>query len=305
LPTSIVRSTPCLSVIVLGAALAAAPDEYRATREAFLEQINAVRAAAAVRPLRLSIDLSDTAQALAEEAATSGPGAHGSSPAEAARLAAQSGYETRIIGEVVAEADGDIASVVAGWRQSGEPSSGEVISPVYRELGLGVAFRTSRPIYVLLLAISWDDSFHETTDPLKDLEAARERMLARVNRERTSRGLAPLRRHSRLDEAAQSHANDMLARHYYSHDSPEGKTALDRERAKGYRAGEAGENIARGQDSIDEVMDAWMQSKTHREHLLSPLFIDVGFGVAFGRRPGGYEIIWVQDFARPVGRGRT
>ena len=37
----------------------------------------------------------------------------------------------------------------------------------------------------------------------------------------------------------------------------------------------------------------------HREHLLSPDFSDVGFGVAFGRDSTGYIILWVQDFARP------
>ena len=160
------------------------------------------------------------------------------------------------------------------------------------------------PLYVLLLALSWEDYFHEQTGLLKDLEHVREQMLARVNRERASRGLTPLRRHPSLDEAAQAHADDMFRRRYYSHDSPDGKTAIDRELAKGYRARYAGENIARGQYSVDEVMDGWMESKTHRDHLLSPTFNDVGFGLAFGKNPGGYEILWVQNFGRPKGRER-
>jgi uncharacterized protein YkwD len=205
---------------------------------------------------------------------------------------------------VTAEADGDVASVVAAWRDGGGTPAAEIVGRDYREMGLGVAIRNDRPLYVLLLGLSWEDYFHEQTDPLKNLEGMRERMLARVNRERTSLGFAPLRRHPRLDEAAQAHADDMFARRYYSHDTPEGKTALDREQAKGYRAKYAGENIARGQYSIDEVMDGWMQSKTHREHLLSPTYNDVGFGLAFGKNPGGYEILWVQDFGRPKGRER-
>jgi uncharacterized protein YkwD len=277
------------------------PDTYQATREAFLVQINAVRAAASVQALRLSSVLSDAAEVLAlEEAAGHG----GSSIEEAARRAAKLGYETRLIAEVTAEADGDVASVVAGWRDSGSTPASAILGRDYREAGLGVAIRNDRPLYVLLLGQSWADYFREQTEMLKSLEGVRERMLARVNRERTSRGLSPLRRHPRLDEAAQSHADDMLARRYYSHDSPEGKKALDREQAKGYWAKYAGENIARGQYSIEEVMNGWMESKTHREHLLSPTFDDVGFGLAFGKNPGGYEILWVQDFGRSRSRER-
>src|SRR5215475_13180112 len=49
----------------------------------------------------------------------------------------------------------------------------------------------------------------------------------------------------------------------------------------------AGENIARGQFSIEEVIKGWMGSPQHREHLLSSEFADVGFGLAFGRNMTG------------------
>jgi uncharacterized protein YkwD len=167
-----------------------------------------------------------------------------------------------------------------------------------------VSFKTETPVYVLLFALSWKDFFHEKTSGFADLERVRREMLARVNRERAAHGLAPLHRHPRLDDAAQAHAQDMFTRRYYSHDTPEGKSAMDRIQAVGYRARYAGENIARGQYSVDEVMDGWMESKTHREHLLSPIFDDVGFGLAFGKNSGGHEILWVQNFGRPKGRER-
>ena len=274
---------PALSRLLLSACclLGATADGYQSTREAFLEQINSVRASASAGPLRLSAALSEAAQALADEDAAALHEAGGSSAEEAARRAARGGYETRLISEMTADADGDVASVVAGWRAS-EGTRAEILSRSYREMGLGVAIRKDRPLYVLLLALSWGDDFREQTDALKNLESMRERMLSRVNRERASRGLPPLRRHPGLDAAAQAHADDMLTRRYYAHDTPEGRTALDREKANGYQARYAGENIARGQYSIDEVMDGWMQSKAHREHLLSPTFADVGFGLAFG-----------------------
>jgi uncharacterized protein YkwD len=44
--------------------------------------------------------------------------------------------------------------------------------------------------------------------------------------------------------------------------------------------------------------DGWMGSPVHQEHLLSSVPNEVGFGLAFGKIPGGYEIIWVQNFGR-------
>ena len=289
-----------LRVIVIGSLLAAlglqTQDDYEATRDAFLEQINATRAVVSARPLRLSAALSEVAQRRADEMAAE-DGVPGPAGEEDARRALALGYDARVLSEFTAQADGDLQSVVAGWQSKGGTT--EFTGSDYREMGLGVSLRRDMPIYVLVLALSWKDFFYERTDSLHDLEGVRGQMLARVNRERASRGLTPLRRHPRLDEAAQAHADDMFRRGYYSHDTPEGATALERARAKGYRAKSAGENIARGQYSVDAVMKGWMGSPTHREHLLSPRFSDVGFGLAFGKGPGGYEILWVQDFGHP------
>jgi uncharacterized protein YkwD len=287
--------------LLLGAVLAA-PDDYQSTREIFVEQINAIRAAGRVQPLRLSRPLCSVAQGRADEIAA-GHELHAAAP-EDSRRASEAGYEPRLVSEIVASADGDVGAVLAEWREKDGVSARELVGTAYREVGIGMSFRKDPPVYVLLFALSWEDFFREKTAGFADLERMRREMLARVNRERTGRGLAPLRRHPRLDDAAQAHAQDMFQRRYYSHDTPEGRTAMDRIQALGYRAHYAGENIARGQYSVDEVMDGWMESKTHREHLLSPVFDDVGFGLAFGKNPGGYEILWVQNFGRPKGRER-
>lgn len=278
-------------------------DPYKATREEFLAQINAARSAVAAAPLKLSALLSEVAQSRADEIAA-GRDVQGPAGEEDSRRASKLGYEPHVISEVTAEADGDVGSVVAAWLRDGGDSAAEIVGADYRQMGVGVSFQRDVPLYVLVLSLSWEDFFHERTDLLKKPERMRERMLASVNRERLEHKLAPLRRHPRLDEAAQAHADDMFRRRYYSHDSLEGKTALERVQARGYRARYAGENIARGQYSVDEVMKGWMESPTHREHILSPVFNDVGFGLAFGKNPGGYEILWVQNFGRPKGRER-
>ncbi len=282
---------------------ASARDEYQDTREALVEQINAARRAAGVKPVRLSAPLSTVAQLRAEEV-SAGRGSQ-EPAAEDIRRAAKAGYEARLLSEVEAQADGDVETVVAGWREEGGGTAKELLGADYREVGLGVGRRDDVPLYVFLFAFSWDDFFREKTGLLADLERVRREMLERVNSERAARHLPPLRRHPRLDDAAQTHATDMLARRYYGHDTPEGKTVMDREKAKGYRATFAGENIARGQYSVKEVMDGWMGSPVHQEHLLSTMLTEVGFGLAFGKTPEGYQVIWVQDFGRIQKKGRV
>lgn len=281
---------------------AAALDDYQATREALVEQINLLRKSAGVSALRLSAQLTTLAQERAAEIAR-GKKTSPLADDDAKRLTA-AGYESRLVSEIEARTDGDVESVVAAWQDAKGFPAKDLVAKDYRDIGIGVSLDTEVPLYVLLFGLSWEDFFQERTAALSNLEKMREEMLARVNKERLAHRLAPLRRHPRLDDAAQGHADDMFRKRYYSHDSPDGKTAIDRIQALGYRAKYAGENIARGQYSVDEVMDGWMESKTHRDHLLSPVFDDVGFGLAFGKNPGGYEIIWVQNFGRPKGRER-
>ena len=299
-----IRFLLCALVTSHSSLVTSSTDDYQATREAFLEAVNAARAAAGARPLKLSPVLNEVAQGRAAEIAAGGELAGAPPGEEDSRRATKLGHEPRVLSEVTASAEGDVASVVSEWKQAGGVSAAEILGGDYREMGVGVSLSASPPLYVLLLSLSWEDFFTERTNVLKDLERMRREMLAEVNRERASRGIAPLRRHPRLDEAAQGHADDMFRGRYYSHDSQDSRTTMQRVQAHGYNAKYAGENIARGQYSVDEVMKGWMESPTHRDHILSETFNDAVFGVAFGKNPGGYEILWVQNFARPKGRER-
>ncbi|MBW4889254.1 CAP domain-containing protein [Mucilaginibacter sp. HMF5004] len=100
-----------------------------------------------------------------------------------------------------------------------------------------------------------------------------------------------------LTNAAQGHAMDMAKRHYFSHESKNGRTLRQRVLAVGYdykgiQKWAVGENIAMGQHSIDEVMDGWIESEGHCKNLMSPQFKEVGIYE--------YKYFWVQDFG-----GRT
>lgn len=65
-------------------------------------------------------------------------------------------------------------------------------------------------------------------------------------------------------------------------------------KAAGITYSSAGENIAAGQSSPQNVMDSWMNSPGHRKNILNPDFEYIGVGLARG---GSYGIYWAQEFA--------
>src|SRR5262249_41378569 len=152
--------------------------------------------------------------------------------------------------------------------------------------------------YTLLFAVPERDYYAERTAGLKDLAAVRRAVLERVNAERRA-GRRPLTADPRLDEAAQRHAQDMLGRGYFAHESPEGKTVRQRALAAGYKWRAIGENIAEGQLAVEEVMKSWMASPHHRDNILSRDFTQMGLGVALGESQKGFRVVWVQTFGRP------
>ncbi|NEA45402.1 CAP domain-containing protein, partial [Streptomyces sp. SID10815] len=117
-------------------------------------------------------------------------------------------------------------------------------------------------------------------------------VIALVNQERSKAGCGPVTDDSRLDAAAQAHSDDMAARNFFEHTNPDGKDPGDRITAAGYRWSTYGENIARGQQSPESVMDSWMNSPGHRANILNCAFKNLGVGVHKGS--GGPW--WTQDF---------
>lgn len=128
-----------------------------------------------------------------------------------------------------------------------------------------------------------------TTMPAQaGVAAAGQATLCLVNRERTQRGLPPLRENSLLTAASLEHSQDMVRRDYFEHASADGRSVADRLRATGYSRGvsaSAGENIAYGfggKATPASIVRAWMRSPGHRADILRPAFTEIGIGVALG-----------------------
>ncbi|WP_143101742.1 CAP domain-containing protein [Amycolatopsis marina] len=109
-----------------------------------------------------------------------------------------------------------------------------------------------------------------------DSKAAR--VVELVNYVRQRAGCDSLRTDGRLTAAAQGHSDDMSARGYFSHTSPEGTSFADRARAAGHPSPGA-ENIARGLSEPEDVMRMWMESPGHRQNILNCELETIGVGV--------------------------
>ncbi|WP_205699299.1 CAP domain-containing protein [Conexibacter sp. SYSU D00693] len=105
-----------------------------------------------------------------------------------------------------------------------------------------------------------------------------------------------------LDQEAEGHAADMARRGFFAHNAPPptpaGVTFEDRLATVGYAAAAWGENLAWGQSTAYEVIQAWMASPTHRHTLLDPAFTELGVGIAIG---ADGRLRFAQAFGRPPG----
>jgi uncharacterized protein YkwD len=276
------------------------PPSPDTVRHQLLALINDERAAAWVAALHLREPLNTVAQQNAEEARDNQGALYDetSIPRIQGRLR-KAGYEAHGWHQAFAAGKEEPAALLAWIKKENVDAFKSLMDPDYHELGIGISEIRGTPLYDFFLAWRESESFARQTAALADLAQARTAMLARVNAERARDGRPPLKLDPRLDEAAQHHAEDMLAHSYYSHTSPEGTTPIDRVRKSGYVPHIVAENIARGPFAVDEVMDNWMASREHRGNLLHPAFRDFGAGIAVGRNSVGYTVIWVQDFGTP------
>lgn len=120
------------------------------------------------------------------------------------------------------------------------------------------------------------------------------KVLELVNAERAKYGLAALTWDNKLADVARAHSRDMAERNFFSHNNPDGKTPFDRIKAAGINYSSAGENIAAGQKTPEEVVEAWMNSEGHRANILNASFKKLGVGYVTSNQ--GYKTYWTQNF---------
>ncbi|MBD1223672.1 CAP domain-containing protein [Virgibacillus halodenitrificans] len=111
-----------------------------------------------------------------------------------------------------------------------------------------------------------------------------------TNQEREKNGLAPLKVDVELSKVAREKSRDMAANNYFSHNSPTYGSPFDMMKQFGITYRAAGENIAKGQRTPEEVVNAWMNSEGHRANILSSKYTHIGVGYV---EQGNH---WTQQF---------
>ena len=125
-------------------------------------------------------------------------------------------------------------------------------------------------------------------DTAKAASSFEEEVVRLVNVERQKAGLGAVTHRSDVKNVAEKKAMDMINSNYFSHTSPNYGSPFDMLKTFGVTYKAAGENIAKGQKSPQEVMNSWMNSSGHRANILNGQYNAIGVGY--------YNGAWVQMF---------
>ncbi|MFH7818216.1 CAP domain-containing protein [Neobacillus thermocopriae] len=130
----------------------------------------------------------------------------------------------------------------------------------------------------------------ETKAPTGSASQYVQQVIDLTNEQRRKNGLPALKADAKLNSVAQKKSEDMQQNNYFSHTSPTYGSPFDMMRDQGVTYKSAGENIAQGQRTPQEVVNAWMNSEGHRKNILNPNFTHIGVGY----EPTGKH--WTQMF---------
>ncbi|MET3321407.1 UNVERIFIED_ORG: putative YkwD family protein [Peribacillus simplex] len=130
----------------------------------------------------------------------------------------------------------------------------------------------------------------EKTETSSELSAFEQQVVKLTNAERAKQGLAALKIDTELSKVARLKSQDMKDKNYFDHNSPTYGSPFDMMKKFGISYTSAGENIAQGQKTPEEVVEAWMNSQGHRENIMNSSFTHIGVGYV---ESGNY---WTQQF---------
>jgi len=127
-------------------------------------------------------------------------------------------------------------------------------------------------------------------DATKSIES---QVVQLTNQERAKHGLKALTQDWELSRVARYKSMDMRDKNYFSHTSPTYGSPFTMMKNFGISYRAAAENIAAGQTTPQEVVQAWMNSPGHRANILNGNYTYIGVGYAKG---GSQRHYWTQMF---------
>src|SRR4051812_15213814 len=113
--------------------------------------------------------------------------------------------------------------------------------------------------------------------------------LCLLNNERAAQGLHPVTEAPGLTQPSRAYSARMVTENFFAHESPDGRTLVDRLTAVHYIAPDRDwtvrENLAWGQGTPAtprSIMAAWMARPGHRKNIIAGEFPEIGLGVVAG-----------------------
>ncbi|MFJ7636866.1 CAP domain-containing protein [Peribacillus sp. NPDC097264] len=138
--------------------------------------------------------------------------------------------------------------------------------------------------------VTTEKTNEEQKETSSELSAFEQEVVTLTNAERAKQGLAALEIDTELSKVARAKSQDMKDNNYFDHNSPTYGSPFDMMKQFGISYTSAGENIAQGQQTPEEVVEAWMNSQGHRENIMNASFTHIGVGYV---ESGNY---WTQQF---------
>lgn len=125
-------------------------------------------------------------------------------------------------------------------------------------------------------------------------------VVSQTNKEREQNGLPDLIVNKQLSEGAQAKGMHMFANQYWAHTAPDGTQPWAFFKQSKYNYSVAGENLARDFSNTPDMMQAWMNSPTHRANILNQKYKEIGIAVIDGQLNGVETTLVVQFFGSPM-----
>ncbi|MCR6110182.1 LysM peptidoglycan-binding domain-containing protein [Bacillus sp. A301a_S52] len=160
----------------------------------------------------------------------------------------------------------------------------DLFKPFTIQTGQELSIPTSSP------ELTSNEVKQEADSSLSEFE---QEVIRLTNEERESRGLDSFDIAEDVSEVARVKSEDMRDDDYFSHTSPTYGSPFDMLRSFDISYRSAGENIAAGQATPEQVVNSWMNSPGHRANILNSDFTHIGVGYAEG---GSYRHYWTQMF---------
>ncbi|WP_010097239.1 CAP domain-containing protein [Ornithinibacillus scapharcae] len=182
-------------------------------------------------------------------------------------------------GENIARGQTTPEEVVKAWMDS-KGHRENILHPDFTHIGVGFIGK----------GYYWTQQFIKRIDSSVSQKTFEQRVIDLTNQERKKHGLSPLIMNSKLADTAKAKALDMAKNNYFDHISPTYGTPFDMMDQFGISYQTAGENIAKGQSTPEQVVQTWMDSEGHKANILNPEFTHIGVGFSKD------NFIWTQQF---------